>query len=81
MTRQEVMLRLTDIFRDEFDDEELVISETTTSEDIEDWDSFANVNMVTAIEHMFCMKFAMGEVNKMKNVGEMLDIIMGRMQI
>lgn len=81
MTREDVMQGLTDIFRDEFDDEELVIYETTTSEDIEDWDSFANVNMVAAIEHAFHMKFAMGEVNKMKNVGEMLDIIMERMQV
>ena len=81
MTREDVLRGLTDIFRDEFDDEELVIGEATTSEDIEDWDSFANVNIVVAIEHMFCMKFAMGEVNKMKNVGEMMDIIMERAQV
>ena len=81
MTREDVLQSLTDIFRDEFDDEELIIEETTTSDDIEDWDSFANVNMVTAIEHTFHMKFAMGEVNTMKNVGEMMDIIMERMQV
>lgn len=81
MTREDVMQGLTNIFRDEFDDDELVIDETTTSEDIEDWDSFANVNMVVAIEHKYHMKFAMGEVNQMKNVGEMIDIIIARMQI
>lgn len=81
MTREDVMKGLTEIFRDEFDDEELVINETTTADDIEDWDSFANVNMVVAIEHKYQMKFAMGEVNKMKNVGEMLDIIMERMKV
>lgn len=81
MAREDVIKSLTDIFRDEFDDEELVIEETTTSEDIEDWDSFANINLVVAIEHTFHMKFAMGEVGKMKNVGEMLDIIMERMQV
>lgn len=81
MTREDVMKELTEIFRDEFDDEELVIEETTTSEDIEDWDSFANVNLVVAIEHTFHMKFGMGEVNDMKDVGEMIDIIMERMQV
>lgn len=76
MTREEVFIKLNDIFREEFDDEEIVLTENTTSEDIEDWDSLANVNLVVAIEKEFSMRFSMGEVSNMKNVGEMADIIL-----
>lgn len=78
MTREQVFQKLTEIFIEEFDDESIQLKETTSAADIEDWDSLANVNLVVAIEHEFQMKFNMNEINNMKNVGEMVDIIMER---
>lgn len=78
MNREEILITLTEIFIDEFDDDTIVLSDETSAKDIEDWDSLANVNLIVAIEHTFQMKFNMGEVNNMKNVGEMVDIIMKR---
>lgn len=78
MNREEILITLTEIFIDEFDDDTIVLSDETSAKDIEDWDSLANVNLIVAIEHTFQMKFNMGEVNNMKNIGEMVDIIMKR---
>ena len=52
----------------------------TTSKDIEDWDSLEHINLIAAIETQFGMKFTMGQVVTMKNVGEMVDIISSQIQ-
>ena len=78
MTREEVFIVLNEIFQDEFDDDSIHVTDTTTANDIEDWDSLEHINLVVAIEKRFNMRFTMGEVTGMKNVGEMVDIILGR---
>ncbi len=77
MTREEVFIKLNEIFQEVFDDEDIEVFEETTSEDIEDWDSLEHINLVAAIEQEFDMKFTMAQVVGMKNVGEMVDIILG----
>lgn len=67
--------KLQEIFRDIFDDEELVITEGMTAADIEDWDSLAQINLIIAIEKEFKVRFSLEEVSKLKNIGEMLDLI------
>ena len=76
MTREEVFERLNKVFRDVFDDDNITVTETTTSADIDDWDSLEHINLVAAVEQEFGMKFTMGQVVTMKNVGEMVDIIL-----
>ena len=78
MERKEIFERLNNVFRDVFDDDSIVVTETTTAKDIEDWDSLEHINLVVAVEQEFGIKFNMGEVTTMKNVGEMVDIIMSR---
>ncbi len=74
----ELLKRLTDVFRDVFDDDELVITPDTTADDIEDWDSIEHITLIGAVEEEFNMRFKMGEVSGMKNVGEMMSIIAER---
>lgn len=76
MTRAEAYERLTKVFRDVFDDEEITLKDNTTADDIEDWDSFEHINLVVAVEDEFSFKIPMGKVVTMKNVGEMVDIIL-----
>ena len=76
MTREEAYERLTKVFRDVFDDEDIVLCDETTSDDIEDWDSIEHINLVVAVEDEFSFKIPMGKVITMKNVGEMVDIIL-----
>lgn len=78
MSREEVFERLTEVFADVFDDEEIELTDSITSDDIEDWDSLEHVNLIIAVEQEFGIKFTMGEVTGMKNVGAMVDIIIER---
>ena len=75
MTREEVFERLNEVFREFFDDEDICVTEETTADDIEDWDSLEHINLIGAVERAFKMRFTVREVSGMKNVGEMLDIL------
>ncbi len=75
MTRSEIYEELTEIFRDIFDDEELVIGDETTADDIEDWDSLEQINLLVAIEKKFNIKIRLGDVSGLENVGRMVDLI------
>ncbi|MCM1251763.1 MAG: acyl carrier protein [Clostridium sp.] len=79
MTREKVYENLNEVFRYIFDDESITVRDETTADDIEDWDSFEHINLVIAVEKKFGIKFTVGEANEMKNVGEMVDIILERM--
>lgn len=78
MTHEAILEKLNEIFRDIFDDDSLVITETTTANDVEDWDSIEHINLIAAVEDAFGMRFQMREVSGMKNVGEMVQIIESR---
>ncbi len=78
MTKEQAMARLTEVFHDVFDDDEIVLTETTAAKDIEDWDSLEHINLIAAVEKEFKMRFTMKEVSGMKNVGEMADIVCER---
>ena len=75
MDRQEIMERINVIFRDVFDDDTLVIVDSTNAEDIEDWDSLEHINLIMAMEKDFDLKFNLKEVGELANVGEMADLI------
>ena len=75
MTKEEIFDAVQDIFRDIFDDEDLVITRETTAEDIEDWDSLEQINLLTAIGRRFDLKFKLEEVSNLSNVGDMLDLV------
>ena len=70
-----VLEKIQPIFRDFFDDEELIVTESTTAADVEDWGSFAQMQIVMSIEAMFGMKFSTDEVTEFKNVGDMVKTI------
>jgi len=72
---KEVMETLNAIFREVFDDATLVINEHTTANDIEDWDSLEQINLVLACQERFGLTFDMSEVEKMKNVGDIAAMI------
>ena len=79
MTREQTFEKLNEVFRDVFDDDSICVTDTTTSDDIEDWDSLEHINLIAAVEQEFGMKFNMGQVVTMKNVGEMADIIISQL--
>ena len=75
MPRNKIIEKLNCVFADVFDDDSLNISEQTTANEVEDWDSLTHITLIAEVEDAFDMKFAMKDVLGMKNVGEMIDII------
>lgn len=75
MTRMEIFQELNKIFRNIFDDDSIVVTDETTSYDIDDWDSLEQINLIVAIEHRFGFEFVTSEVSNLQNVGEMADLI------
>ncbi|MBR5873667.1 MAG: acyl carrier protein [Oscillospiraceae bacterium] len=75
MNRTEIMAKLNEIFCDVFDDEDIVLSDDTTADDIEDWDSLEQINLLVAIEKQFNIKFQLADVADLENVGAMADLV------
>src|SRR5437773_12563052 len=73
---QELIPQLESIFRDVFNDPRLVIKPETVASDVPDWDSLTNINLIFAIESEFKVRFALGEIQELKNVSEMAALIM-----
>ncbi|MCI9224275.1 MULTISPECIES: acyl carrier protein [unclassified Acutalibacter] len=80
MDARDVFARLDRVFQDVFDDSSIRVNPETTADDIEDWDSLEHITLISAVEREFRMKFKMGEISSMKNVGEMARIVMERMK-
>ena len=76
MTREAVFEKLNEIFRNNFDDDGIVLHEETSSADIDNWDSIEQINLIVAIQNAFSVTFNLDEANSMKNVGNMVDIIL-----
>lgn len=71
----DILEKLEEIFRDVFDDETIILTNETTSKDIEDWDSLAHINLILAIKEQFNIDFTLEEVAEYKNVGDMTKAI------
>lgn len=76
MDRKELLSRLNEIFIDVLDNEDIVLSESTTSNDIEEWDSLTHVHLCVEIQDELGVRFSASEMQKWKNVGEMMDSIL-----
>jgi acyl carrier protein len=75
METNEILSRLTPIFRDVFSDDTLAVNESMTAADVPTWDSLSNINMIIAVEKAFGVKFSIKDVRNLKNVGELLELI------
>ena len=71
----EILVQLQPIFRDVLDNPKLVITRDSSAANVAGWDSLAHINLISAIEHEFGIRFALGELEELKNVGEMVDLM------
>lgn len=67
--------RLTPIFRDVFDNKDVVAVPTLTADQVKGWDSLTFIRLLVALEEDFGIEFVAGEVSKLKNVGELAALI------
>jgi len=75
----EILSEIQSIMQDVFDDESIVIDETSTADDVDGWDSLTHIQLIVAIEKHFKIKFSSKEILSWKNVGEMLEGIASKM--
>jgi acyl carrier protein len=75
MEKAEVYSKLTGVFRDVFDEDDLALTPQTTADDVDGWDSLSHVRLVLAVSKAFGVKFSASEIGSLKNVGEFADLI------
>lgn len=75
MEKKQITIELTEIFKKTFRNEELVLSDDMTANDVDSWDSLSHMMLITEIEIFFSIKFKLRELNKLKNVGVLIEII------
>lgn len=71
----EILEQLQPIFRDVLDNPNVLVTRESSAATVAGWDSLAHINLVSAIEHEFGIRFALGELEDLKNVGEMIDLM------
>ena len=69
-----------DVIRETFGDEQIEVTAETTAADIPEWNSVSNVELLVNLEYAFDVRFYTGEIAKVKNVGELVDIISSRLR-
>lgn len=67
--------QLTELFRDVFDDPEMIVTETLSAKDVEDWDSLTHIQLISRIEKAFQLRFTMAEIASLKEVGDLVRLI------
>ena len=75
MERNEILKKVEEVFREELELDDLELTDETTADDVEEWDSLSHVQLVVSLEKAFGIKFTALEIMKWKNVGELVDSI------
>ena len=75
MTRQEILATIRDILADILDNESLQLTESSTAEQVQDWDSINQVKLLIGLENEFNFRFSASEVEGLKNVGALIDLV------
>lgn len=70
-----ILDRLQPIFQDVFDDSTLRVERTSSGHTVDGWDSLAHINLVSSVEKEFGVRFALGELEDLRNVGDMIDLM------
>jgi acyl carrier protein len=79
MEENGIVIKLEKIFREVFDNESLIISREMSANDLTEWNSLNHMILISEVENVFSIKFKLKELNKMRNVGDMIDIIISKL--
>lgn len=71
----EINEKLTNVFREVFDDDTITLHDEMTADDVDAWDSLSHVNLMIATELAFGIEFKQSEIQSFKNVGELIERI------
>lgn len=79
MNNQEILKQVKQIFIGVLDNKDIVLNEETTANDVEEWDSLTHIQLVVAIEKHFNIRFTSSEIQKWKNIGDLLNSISAKL--
>lgn len=79
MEKEEIVQKLTPVFRKVFGDEKLVLTDELSALDVENWDSLSHMLLIAEVESSFAIKFRLKDLNKMANVGDMIAIVSSKL--
>lgn len=80
MNRSEITEKLTEIFHEVFNDNNIVLRDDMTASDVDNWDSLTHMLMITKVEEVFGIKFKLKELNRLKMVGDLLNNLETKLQ-
>jgi acyl carrier protein len=75
MERNEILKKVEEVFREELELDDLELTDETTADDVEEWDSLSHVQLVVALEKDFGIKFSSREILSWENIGDLVDCI------
>ena len=79
-TVDEILMKLAAIFQEVFDDDNLVITSSSTSQDVDGWDSLAHIRLIVTIEKVFSVRLTAREVSSLNNVGDIASLVFNKLQ-
>ena len=74
-SRKEINKGLEEIFQETFEDEEIVLTDDTTAEDIEEWDSIGHMTLISALEEKFGITFETDDIVDFSSYKKGLEIL------
>lgn len=81
MNTNEIIQQVNDIFKDVLDNDDIKLTEDTTANDVDEWDSLNHIQLIVAIEKHFKVRFTTSEIYKWKNIGDMCNMIAFKTQL
>jgi acyl carrier protein len=78
MTETEILEKLTPIFQEEFNEDNLVLNKDMNSDDIDAWDSLGTIRLCVAIEQAFEIRFATDDITELKNISQFISAIQAK---
>ena len=75
MTDAELLKKLEEIFRENFDDSTITLTPATGPDDIEEWDSLEQINLLTALGAEFGIQLGLADIRGVRTVGDMMALV------
>jgi acyl carrier protein len=79
METNEILKQVNEIFKEELDNQDIVLNLETTANDVEEWDSLAHIHLMVAIEKFYNIHFTTKEIQSLRNIGELCNLIQGKL--
>ena len=70
-----IKTKVQEVFNDVFERDDLILKDDTTANDVEGWDSLTHIHFILELEKKFGVKFALGELQDLQNIGDAYNLI------